>query len=122
MATPPNNEYFNKILSDFRAEKFVKNLDRKWFQFWKPKMVSVSPLTTYMNSVLGNFNHMINDGQVLKRSLETPAHQDYKGFMSFFKPKMIKNPNREWWQFWKPKMIPVQDEPQMIEIDIKRVN
>ena len=48
--------------------------------------------------------------------------EEHQGFMPFFKLEMVHNPDRKWWQFWKPKMIQKLDEPQKIAVDIKKGN
>ena len=58
----------------------------------------------------------------IDENLEEEFFNPPTGFMHFFGPNPeIKNPNRMWFQLWKPKMIPNPDyKNEYVEFYIQR--
>lgn len=58
---------------------------------------------------------------VFKEYFKTKMFKQSGEFLKLWQPEFIKNPDRRWWQFWKPMKIknPAYD-PRPVEIDIVR--
>lgn len=92
--------------------------NRKWFELWKPKIVKIRMSPKIMTkSFKSNIGFTIIDGHP---DLGGFSDCKYHGLSVLFAPNKIKNNNRKWFQFRKPRMIPNPDYIDDIEINIIR--